>query len=548
MDPIQNKKFAEFLIKEGIGDKELAPYLERANKDGKSLFDVISAAQIMPENTLIGLKAGYYKMPRVNLTNYSIPQSLLQLIPYSVAMRQRSIVFERDGALHVAVSHPENRDIISFLEKKTGMPVTPYLASESEIDESLNLYSHETGREFTQIYESIFHEKLPQDWATAIEKIVDAIIHYAKQQKASDIHIEPRQFDVRIRFRIDGVLYDIASVPKTIEELVITRIKVMANLRTDEHSSAQDGRFKFISQDQEFTIRVSILPAYEGEKVVMRLLTSLERNIDLVSLGFSESDIVKIQRNYTKPHGMILVTGPTGCGKTTTLYSILADLNTDKVNITTVEDPIEYKFEGINQVQVNPNSNLTFATGLRAILRQDPNIIMVGEIRDEETASIAINAALTGHLVLSTLHTNSAATTLPRLMEMGIEPFLVASTVNVVLAQRLVRKLCPKCKVSREPSAEEKRILADEKFSGVIGFPGEGCEYCSKTAYLGRIAIAEVLEVTDVIRDGIIKKLTPRELEKLAISEGMEVLYQDGLNKVKQGITSLSEVLRVCIE
>lgn len=549
MDKNQNKNFADFLVKEHVCDtKQADSLLEQASRQIKPLKNILITEKVISEDELLDLEARFYNIPRIKLSDLSIPESVLKIIPYSVALKQKTIAFEQDGALHVAIAFPENTDTLFFLEKKTGKQVVPFLTSEAEIDETLNLYSREIGKEFEEIYESVFHEKLPTEWSRNAEKIVDAIIHYAKQQKASDIHLEPRPRDLLIRYRIDGVLHDIAALPKSIEEFIVSRIKVLANLRTDEHASAQDGRFKFISQDLEFTIRTSILPVYDGEKVVLRLLTALERNIDLASLGFSAADIEKIGRNYKKPHGMILVTGPTGSGKTTTLYSVLTDLNRRETNITTLEDPIEYKLEGINQIQVNPKTNLTFAHGLRSILRQDPNIIMVGEIRDEETAGIAINAALTGHLVLSTLHTNSAATTLPRLMEMGIEPFLVASTVSVAIAQRLVRKLCQKCMTIRTPTPEEKELLRDPDFTDDIAFPGEGCDSCSKTGYRGRTAVAEVLEVTDPVRDAILKKVSPQELEKIGKSQGMRVLLEEGLDKVKQKITSLAEVLRTCSE
>lgn len=545
----QNKKFADFLIsKQAVEEKKLLTSLAKAEQLHRPLGDVVLEDKLVTDDVLRNLSGEFYHLPSVNLNEITISEAALRIIPYSVASKQKIIAFSRDGGIHVAIAHPENRDILFLLEKKTGIPVHPFITTERDIIEALRLYTKKVGTDFKKIYESVFTEMLPDDWMQRTEKVVDSIIFYAEKQHASDIHIEPRQEDMLVRYRIDGILHDIVTFPKTMEEVIVSRLKVMANLRSDEHFSAQDGRFKILSPDKEFTLRISILPVYDGEKIVLRLLTGLESSIDLLSLGFPATDVAKITRNYTKPHGMILVTGPTGSGKTTTLYSVLTDLNRPEVNITTLEDPIEYKLIGINQVQINPKTNLTFANGLRAILRQDPNIIMVGEIRDNETASIAINSSLTGHLVLATLHTNSASATLPRLMEMGIEPFLVASTVRLVAAQRLVRKLCSRCKVQRTPTEEEKRILNDPTFTGTIAYVGEGCDSCGKTGYRGRTVISEVLEVTEEIRKGIIKQATPTELEALAVSEGMKTLTADAMDKVKQGITSLAEVLRVSSE
>lgn len=545
----QNKKFAEFLeTQKALSSDKLQEALTKSVLAHKTLAEILLDDKLISDEKIKTLQSVFFNLPEVNLSEVTIPESILKIIPYSVASKQKVIAFSRNSGIHVAISHPENRDVLFLIEKKTGLPVHPFLATDHDIQEALRLYTKDVGTDFKKMYEAVFPEKLPDDWMQKIEKIVDTLIYYAEKQRASDIHIEPRIDDVLIRYRIDGILHDIITFPKSIEDLLVSRFKVMGNLRSDEHFSSQDGRFKVITSEKEFTIRISILPVYDGEKVVLRLLTGLENDIDLPTLGFAPTDVTKIVQNYSKPHGMILVTGPTGSGKTTTLYSVLTDLDRPEVNITTLEDPIEYKLEGINQVQINPKTNLTFANGLRSILRQDPNIIMVGEIRDNETAAIAINSSLTGHLVLATLHTNSACSTLPRLMEMGVEPFLVASTVRVVIAQRLVRKLCSRCKVTRAPSTEEKQLIGDEAFSGMLSFQGEGCELCSKTAYHGRTVIAEVLEVTDAIRADIIRKATPHELEAHAVSAGMKTLKMDAMSKVKQGITSLTEVLRVSSE
>ncbi len=390
----------------------------------------------------------------------------------------------------------------------------------------------------------------------SIIKLVDHVIEHAFNSRASDIHIDPTEQSLNIRFRIDGVLQNTFTIPKEIHQEIISRIKVLAGLRTDEHQTAQDGRFKFTSKNDgqtTFDIRVSIIPTYYGENVVMRLLVEQGTKFSLETIGFSERDIKVVHRAMERPFGMILATGPTGSGKTTTLYTILQELNKPKVSIITIEDPIEYSLAGIDQIQVNNQTGLTFANGLRSILRQDPNIIMVGEIRDEETAGIAINAALTGHLLLSTLHTNDAATTLPRLLDMKIEPFLIASTVNIAIGQRLIRQLCNKCKVHKTFTEDELKSLK-EVVSGTFFdknktfYVGKGCKECNNTGYLGRIGIHEVLEVTEAIRGAITAHLPAAEIKKIAISEGMTTILEDGLNKAKAGITSIEEVLRVIHE
>lgn len=391
----------------------------------------------------------------------------------------------------------------------------------------------------------------------SIIKLVNSIVEYGYNSRASDIHIDPSESKVNIRFRIDGIMYNTFSIPKEIQEEIISRIKVLSGLRTDEHQAAQDGRFKFGLGKNSFDVRVSITPTYYEENAVMRLLAEPEQGFSLESLGFLERNLTIARKNIKKPYGMILVTGPTGSGKTTTLYAILKELNTPDVSIITIEDPIEYSLEGIEQIQVNPRTGLVFATGLRSILRQDPNVIMVGEIRDEETAGIAVNAALTGHLLLSTLHTNDAATTLPRLLDMSIEPFLIASTVNIAISQRLVRRLCQTCKVKKDLTQDEikslevslpKIYLRGITLANKIFYEGKGCNECGGNGYRGRIAIHEVLEVTESIRKAIMTQTTAATIRDIAVLEGMVPIVQDGLAKAEQGITSIEEVLRVMHE
>ncbi len=386
--------------------------------------------------------------------------------------------------------------------------------------------------------------------STGTKDLVDGAIRYAYAAGASDIHIDPLETGVTVRFRIDGILHDVLLLPKRVHTLLVTRIKVLSELRTDEHQAAQDGRFRVIADGLPIDIRVSIVPTFYGENVVMRLLVGRARAYELEDLGFSPSDLAKVEENYKKSYGMILATGPTGSGKTTSLYSVLQQLNTRAISIVTIEDPIEYAIAGITQIQVNPQTNLTFADGLRSIVRQDPNIIMVGEIRDEETAGIAVNAAMTGHLLLSTLHTNDAAVTLPRLLDMGIEPFLIASTVNVAIGQRLIRKLCPKCASSRKLTAVEQQSLRGLIPSGFFTrfqnfAEPKGCKACNNAGFVGRVGIYEVLEMSERIRHMIMKRETADEIRKVAIEEGMTTMLVDGLQKAAAGITSIGEVLRV---
>ncbi|PIT92087.1 MAG: type II secretion system protein GspE [Candidatus Harrisonbacteria bacterium CG10_big_fil_rev_8_21_14_0_10_42_17] len=391
----------------------------------------------------------------------------------------------------------------------------------------------------------------------SIIHIVNDLVENAHEMGASDIHLDPEEGDIRVRFRIDGVLSDFYKLPKELQSEVTTRVKVLAGMRTDEHQAAQDGRFKLSLEDGHKTnidVRVSIAPTYFGENCVMRLLAQTKGgSITLESLGFSGTNLEKINRAMKRPFGLILATGPTGSGKTTTLYSIMQKLNTPDVSIITIEDPIEYSIEGIDQIQVNQRTGLTFAEGLRFILRQDPDTIMVGEIRDNETSGIAVNAAMTGHLVLSTLHTNDAATTLPRLLDMGVEPFLIASTVNIAIGQRLVRTICSACKVERNLKPEEieamKKTMSGEFVeASKSSYFGMGCEKCGKTGFQGRIGIHEVLIITEELRTMIMERATASEIKEKAIEQGMVPMMQDGLEKVKRGITTAEEVLRVFYE
>lgn len=397
-------------------------------------------------------------------------------------------------------------------------------------------------------------EELKRGPRLSIINLVDHLIEHAHTARASDIHIDPLDKSVRVRLRIDGVLHDVYSFPKEIYGEVIARVKVLAGMRTDEHQAAQDGRFRtVVAETNPIDVRVSMVPTYYGENAILRLLTDTTVNFSLDNLGFSQKDKEKILQATKKLHGMILATGPVGSGKTTTLYTLLKMLNTTEVAIVTIEDPIEYALEEIKQIQVNPRTGLTFANGLRSILRQDPNIIMVGEIRDTETASIAVNTALTGHLLLSTLHTNDAATTLPRLLDMKIEAYLVASTVNIAIGQRLVRKICGACKTKKTLTAAEKNSLKDSLPAGIVLainnlYHGKGCDQCSGSGFQGRLVIAEVLVVDNEIREAILRKAPASEIKSIARRGGMTSILEEGVRKVEAGLTTFDEILRVIHE
>ncbi len=386
----------------------------------------------------------------------------------------------------------------------------------------------------------------------SIIKLVDSLVQQGFRSKASDIHIDPETQGVRVRMRIDGILHDVFLFAKELQSEIITRLKVLSGLRTDEHQAAQDGRFKLTAGEVPIDVRVSIAPTYYGENAVLRILASQSENFTLEALGFSKENQEKLLRAMKKPFGMILATGPTGSGKTSTLYTVIRMLNTPEVSIITIEDPIEYSIDGIEQIQVNARTGVTFADGLRSVLRQDPNVIMVGEIRDQETAAISVNAALTGHLLLSTLHTNDAVTTLPRLMDMKIEPFLIASTVNVALGQRLLRRVCESCKQKYTVTEAELKSILDVLPAKLVGshrefYKGKGCAKCDH-GYKGRTGIHEVLEINEEIRDAIMRRADASDIQKLAIKNGMKTMLEDGFAKAVQGITTIEEVLRVINE
>ncbi len=547
-----------------VSTDQLELVRERCLREKTNFVESLLWFDFISDEQLGRIVADAQHLPFIRLSEQSIAEEVLMLIPEVVARRQRAIAF-REGArgIALAMADPGNLEFANFLERKTGLHVTRYYATDRDVDEALPRYRQGATEAIEELLEKSISEAaaLSDDQIDPpIVRIVDMLFLYAYQNRASDIHLEPREEDSLVRFRIDGVLHDIVRVPLPIHVQIVSRIKVRSGLRTDEHQTPQDGKLTAPVGEESVDVRVSVIPITHGEKVVLRILSDRSRQFSLTNLGLAADDLAKIRTAYGKPYGMILVTGPTGCGKTTTLYSILKLLNRRNVNIVTIEDPVEYDLEGVNQIQVNPEANLTFANGIRSILRQDPNIILVGEIRDEETAKIAVNLAMTGHLVLSTLHTNNAATAIPRLIDMGIEPFLIASTVNVIVAERLVRTIHPACRMSQEETAsslsesvgeEASRLFfgdAGSKAGQVRLYSGKGCPGCHGTGYQGRTGIFEVLEIDDAIRAAIVSSATANDIEKLAVERGMRTMLQDGLVKAKEGLTTVAEVMRASKE
>ena len=537
-----------------IDQKDLDNAVAESKKSGTSLGEILLTKELVSDENLGKVIADSLKMPFVSLNKAAVNNDLLRIVPEIIARRDKIIAFARDkNGLKVAMTNPKDEEIIQFLAKKTGEKIIPYYATERDLENALRLYQKEMQATFNDLLnQQVEKAKTSVVKEAPVSKIVDLLIEYAYENKASDIHIEPTEIESLVRFRIDGVLHDVLKLPHDIHVQIVSRIKVLSKLRTDEHLSAQDGKTQANLSAEKLDIRVSIVPIVEGEKIVLRLLSSRSRQFALTDLGMFDADIVKIKKGFTKPFGMVLSTGPTGSGKTTTIYAIVKIINTRDKNIATIEDPVEYDIAGINQIQVNPKTNLTFADGLKSILRQDPDIIFVGEIRDKETAGISTNAAMTGHLVLSTLHTNNASTALPRLIDMGVEPFLVASTVNVIIGQRLVRKICTKCRYSTSTSSNElaKKIppeviaknFPDKK--EVRLYQGKGCAVCHNTGYSERIGLFEVLEVTSQIRELIEQKVSVDRIEAKAQEQGMTTMLEDGVRKVKLGITTIEEILR----
>lgn len=538
-----------------VPESDLAEALAFAQKEQRPLSEILVERDLLSDEHLGQLVAEHTGYPFINLRKASIPDDVLRTVPESMARAMQVIVFgQTSQAIQLAMANPLDVATVHLIEKKTGKLAQVHFATDRDVRDAIGYYKRGLQFEFAKLVE----DKLAGNDATPpVVELLEIMVQYAYLQKASDIHIEPNDENVVVRFRVDGVLHDMVKLPKHLLETMITRIKILAKLRTDEHRSAQDGKMVQKLEQEDLDIRVSILPVSEGEKAVLRLLSSRSRQYALEDIGFGPSDVDRVRKYLKRPQGMILVTGPTGSGKTTTLYAFLKILNRREVNISTIEDPVEYAIAGINQIQVNAATNLTFATGLRSIVRQDPDIIMIGEIRDEETAGIAVNSAMTGHLVLSTLHTNDAATTLPRLLDMEVEPYLAASTVNIAVGQRLVRKICTQCVMSEVVEGDQMKELMQQfnllkyvkKDTKQLRFyKGRGCNSCNHSGYVGRVGVFEVLEMSPAIRQLILNHADSDQIKQQAIKEGMTTMFEDGFHKALLGVTTLEEVLRVVAE
>jgi len=558
---LTEQKIKELLVSQDyISETELGKIEKDRQNTNFGLVEFLLDGGFVTKSILGQAIAEYYKCNYVDLDRQKIDNNLVKKIP-EVMIRAKGVApFEatKDG-VKVAMRDPNDKIAIHNLEKILAAPILPFYTTDQDLESVLDIFKASLKDEMDRLLAEIAKPGLAKEKADDLMvKMVDTMLQYGQQNKASDIHIEPYSNKIVVRFRIDGVMHDLAQLPKNLSELILTRIKIMSKMRTDEHRAAQDGKLRFQYENDNVDVRVSVVPTTSGENVVMRILSAKNRSFSLSDLGLNSVDLKKVQSAIKHPHGMIIVAGPTGSGKTTTLYAILKILNRRDVNVATIEDPVEYDIEGITQIQVDPKTDLTFAKGLRTIVRQDPNIIMVGEIRDEETAGISINAALTGHLVLSTLHANDAATTMPRLLDMKVEPFLVASTINIAIAQRLVRKICPSCRISYEMNDEEKNSLeADEEIKKILFkklgkkldklrlYKGEGCQVCSNTGFQGRVGLYEVMELNDDVKKLILKEASSDEIAAAAKENGMTTMFDDGIEKVLQGVTSLEEVLRV---
>lgn len=554
--------------------QEIKELVAAAKEKHVRLEEVLLAK--MPEETLYRVIAEYFKVPFVDLKGVQVRKDFLDLVPEPIATTHDIVPFDKgESLLKVAALDPEDLQTIEFLKHKTGLEVQVHVTTPFALREIIKQYKRSLKAEFEDIAkvatpsEEVDQQKLrelAQD--LPVVRIVESLLEHAVFEGASDIHIEPTEQDLVVRYRVDGILRNVMTLPKNAQAGILARIKVLSNLKLDEHRLPQDGRMKISGAGYKYSVRVSTLPVMDGEKVVMRLLSETAQALTLEQLGFNDKHLEAVKRNIAKPHGIIFVTGPTGSGKTTTLYSILSLRNTPGVNISTIEDPVEYRMNGVNQSQVNPKIGFTFAIGLRTLLRQDPNIIMVGEIRDGETAEIATNAAMTGHLVFATLHTNDSVTSLPRLVDMGVPRFLVAFTCNMIIAQRLVRKVCKECKQPYKLSKTQLKEISElydvptvtaamqrdgflqkgETLDKVDFYRGAGCKQCNDEGYKGRVGIYEVLEVTKPLQDLISKNGSNAEIIAAADKEGMIGIVEDGFAKAIKGATTLEEIMRVTKE
>ena len=590
---ISDSTIVKLLERSGAAtSQQLQPLVSEAASSNLRLQDIVLQNNLIDERALTKLYATYADIPYIELDPRDIPSDILMRIPERIARQYNAVIFkiDPDGLIHLAMDDPDDVQAVNFIEKEIGTNTRVYIAPRSNILECLEGYRGDVTQELKEVIDiqreddgsnqKVTEAEVAED--SPIAQTVNLLLEYAIRSNASDIHIEPREQFVQVRYRIDGVLKEVNRLPKNVLGALVSRIKILSNLKIDERRIPQDGRFKIKVAGKQYALRVSTLPIADGEKVVMRILDESNQAVTLEQLGYWGHSLAVINQALTEPNGMILVTGPTGSGKSTSLFSVLSMLNTPEVNISTIEDPVEYKIPGVNQTQTNSKAGMTFASGLRALLRQDPNIIMVGEIRDGETANLGVQAALTGHLVFSTLHTNNAATCLPRLLDMGIEPFLIASTVKAVVGQRLVRRLCMNCRQSYVPNqtevAEIVRLFhlapgqdfyyihqleaqaivqkvggetpwgtTDTTIAALWQPNPNGCDECNHTGFKGRVGIYEVLGTSREIQKMIIGGNTSNEIQDQAVAEGMTTMLTDGLIKAIRGNTTV-EVLRVTKE
>ncbi|MFD1991823.1 GspE/PulE family protein [Paenibacillus nicotianae] len=544
------KKLGDLLFESGlISQEQLQQALTEQNKSKRKLGDVLIAQGFITEQQLIEVLELQLGIPHVSLFKYQIDPAITQIIPESMAKRYQVLPFMKDGSkLTVAMVDPLDYFAIEDLRMTTGFRIEPAISSRDELQRAIAHYYGLRDSMSLMMGELPSQDEIEEteitDEASPIVRLVNQMIQQAVHLKASDIHVDPGESDVVIRYRIDGVLRTERHLPKQMQGFITARLKIMAKLNIAERRLPQDGRIKLQFDLKMVDIRVSSLPTMHGEKIVLRLLDLSTGVKPVEQLGFDRKNAVWFREMIEQPYGILLITGPTGSGKTTTLYSALNLLNTESANVITIEDPVEYQLQGVNQVQVNPGIGLTFASGLRSILRQDPNIVMVGEIRDDETAEIAVRASLTGHLVLSTIHTNDAVSTVMRLRDMGIEPYLIASSLIGIVAQRLVRRICSDCKESYTPTDQEKIVLESHGLDVQVLHRGKGCGNCNHTGYRGRVAIQEVLKIDQTLRRIITEGAAIEEIRNAAKEQEMVTLMTDGLHKVVEGITTVQEVMR----
>ncbi|MEE8228322.1 MAG: type IV-A pilus assembly ATPase PilB [candidate division NC10 bacterium] len=561
---VASSRLGEMLVKSKlISDDQLKKALTQQSSGGGRLGSNLVKLGYLSEEDITSFLSKQYGVPSINLAHFEIDQSVIKLVPAEIAQKHMVIPINRKGnVITVAMADPSNIFAIDDIKFLSGFKVEPVVAAETSIKNAINKHYDSAGlvqdimkgfddREVSTVDES---DEGPDvgDLQRATEdapvvKLVNLILSDAIKKGASDIHIEPYEKSFRVRLRIDGILYDVMQPPMKLKAAIISRVKIMSQLDIAERRLPQDGRIKIRMGQKEIDFRVSTLPTLFGEKVVLRLLDKSNLQLDMTMLGFEPQALQIFEKSILLPYGMVLVTGPTGSGKTTSLYSALHRLNTTETNIMTAEDPVEFNLQGVNQVQMKPEIGLNFATALRSFLRQDPDIIMVGEIRDYETAEIAIKAAMTGHLVLSTLHTNDAPSTISRLINMGVEPFLVSASTNMILAQRLCRKICNSCK---EEISVPRQALVDTGFTpeeakALVCYQGKGCMECNDTGYRGRIALYEVLAITDDIKDAILQGAAASEIKELGRKNGMRTLRESGLQKIREGMTTIPETMRV---